>query len=30
MRDYLTEAGFSEMQFKETAADRGIVTVRKP
>jgi hypothetical protein len=30
MRAYLTEAGFAGMTFKETAADRGIVTVRKP
>jgi SAM-dependent methyltransferase len=30
MRGYLTEAGFAGLQFTETAADRGIVTVRKP
>ena len=29
MRSYLTEAGFTGMTFKETAADRGIITVRK-
>jgi len=30
MRSYLAEAGFTGMTFTETAADRGIVTVRKP
>jgi predicted O-methyltransferase YrrM len=30
MRGYLTEAGFTGMAFKETAADRGTLTVRKP
>lgn len=29
MRGYLTEAGFTDMTFNETAADRGIITVRK-
>jgi SAM-dependent methyltransferase len=29
-RSYLTEAGFTGMQFAETAVDRGIVTARKP
>lgn len=29
MRGYLIEAGFSEMRFTETAADRSIITVRK-
>jgi hypothetical protein len=29
MRGYLAEAGFIDMTFKETAADRGIITVRK-
>jgi hypothetical protein len=29
-RGYLTEAGFTGMQFAATAADRGIVTARKP
>jgi SAM-dependent methyltransferase len=30
MRSYLDEAGFSGIQFKETAADRSILTARKP
>jgi len=30
MREHLTEAGFTDMQFKETAVDRSIITVRKP
>jgi hypothetical protein len=30
MREYLTEAGFAGMTFKETAVDRSIITVRKP
>jgi predicted O-methyltransferase YrrM len=29
MRSYLAEAGFTDMTFKETAADRGIITARK-
>jgi len=29
MRGYLAETGFTGMTFKETAADRGIITVRK-
>jgi len=30
MRAYLTQAGFAGMQFQETAADRSIITARKP
>ncbi len=30
MRGYLTEAGFANMAFKETAVDRSILTARKP
>jgi len=29
MRDYLGGAGFGDLQFKETAADRSIITARK-
>jgi SAM-dependent methyltransferase len=30
MRGFLTEAGFTDLRFQETAADRSIITVRKP
>jgi hypothetical protein len=30
MRDFLTELGMTNFTFKETAADRGIVTATKP
>ncbi|PYJ06468.1 MAG: methyltransferase [Verrucomicrobia bacterium] len=30
MQNYLAEAGFSGMRFQETAADRSIITARKP
>jgi SAM-dependent methyltransferase len=30
MRGYLSEAGFTGMAFRETTADRSIITVRKP
>ena len=30
MRGYLTELGFTDLQFKETAADRNMITVTRP
>ena len=30
MRGYLQEIGFADMQFRETVADRSIITARKP